>query len=188
MNTKLITALRTAATALEDYTFAYEWKSPERCNCGVVACALTGKSPNQLKAILDTQAISPGKMTGSWTHRIGVVCPITGATTDSIFSALFEAGLTKRDIVELEYLCNPKVMEKAGLAVTYRRKFFKFWKKSKVPVDQTNKSNVIRYLRAWADLLVESGREDVVPSGTAPSCAGSGLSHELALGGLPSEL
>lgn len=87
-------------------------------------------------------------------------------------------------MVELEYLSNPKILARAGIVteiVTPEkrqtvRQFFFFGKERSVVVTPrtvekvknyyAKKDNLVLYLRAWADMLQEQGRDDVaLPSG-----------------------
>ncbi len=160
MNTKLITGLRVAANALETGIFYYKWSHPACCNCGVLCCALTGKSAAGLARELPSPL-------STWENMIGEHCPITGIPTQTVFRELFAHGLTQRDLIQLEDLSDPKIV--ARLHLTERRrvprsflplKFGIFGKLATVPVKPAcdKKAHVIAYLRAWADLLVEEGR------------------------------
>jgi hypothetical protein len=160
MKTKLITALRTAATALENGTFAYDWCEPNRCNCGVVACALLGTSPAKLP-------VPKADKGDTWSDRVGYYCPITGMPENKFFATLHSYGLTPLDIVQLEYLSNPKVVERMNLRAikTVRAGFLKLGRKQvevPVAVEYDEKAHLIAYLRAWAQILVEEGALDRV--------------------------
>lgn len=173
MKTKLITSLRAAANALEQETFFYDWTNPACCNCGSLFCALTGKSSAQLNRSLPP-VIKDTRPT--WQNRIGQHCPITGMPADKLFRELFGYGLTARDMVNLEYLADEKVVARMNLqevkTVTVRspRKWFPLnWTSAtttktvtqRATIDYENKAHVIAYMRAWADLLTEEGALDV---------------------------
>lgn len=152
MKTKLITALRTAAKAIEDGTIAFAWTKACRCNCGVLACALTGKSPVQLNAALP-------QGTGTWEDFVGTHCPITGMPEHEILRSMFAAGLTQRDMIDLEYLENQTVLKRAGFIQSKKR----LLRRTKVEdvSDYSAAADVVAYMRAWADLLTEEGAMDV---------------------------
>lgn len=153
MKTKLITALRTAAKAVEDGTIAYDWTVMNRCNCGVLACALTGKAPVQLSA-----GLPDGMRT--WEHFTGTYCPITGMPEHAILRTMFAAGMSQRDIIDLEYLTNEKVLKRAGL-LKERTRLFRGTRVEDTS-DFENADDLVAYMRAWADLLTEEGAMDVV--------------------------
>lgn len=180
MKTKLITALRTAAKAIEDGTIDYDWNRAERCNCGVLACAITGKSPSELN--LPT-TVSNGNFLPDWKHIVGQHCPITGIPTHEVLKALFQAGLVQKDLIELERLSNPEILKRAGFGERFdkrtipaKRKFFRVIPEHTVDVhvvvspkhDFAN--HVIHYMRAWADILVEEGQQDSVSQTQEMEC------------------
>jgi hypothetical protein len=109
MKTKLITALRTAATALENGTFAYDWSQPHSCNCGVIASVLTHQSSKKL------QSQVPDIPKPSWERIVQHHCPVTGLSENFVIRSMQEAGMTPLDIVQLEKLSNPKVVERMRL-------------------------------------------------------------------------
>jgi hypothetical protein len=208
MKTKLITALRTAAKALEDNTFAYDWTFPQSCNCGVVVGSLLGKSITELKDDLELRHYSlpkkDGKCNPTWHRFVQHFCPVTGIPKDEILKELFNAGMTAKDISELEYLSNPEVRKRmkprftteyeysyeivtkeVEMEVPVKRTFMEILRGSKpatekkikkisnrieiknpvrkqCSVEYTNKQDAIEYMRAWADMLVEEGKDDVV--------------------------
>lgn len=176
MNTKLITALRTSANALENGTFAYEWSNPESCNCGILACALLGKSIVQMKDIMPTltKSLKPNKH--HWTNIAANHCPITGIPENEILKAMMQAGMTQSDFQEMEYLSNPEVQKRAIKSQGNKAVFNTteittghFWNKRTASVSTgkyscTDKANVIAYMRSWADILTEQGKLDTVES------------------------
>lgn len=172
MKTKLITALRTCANALENGTFAYEWRKPESCNCGVVACALMGKSVAEMKDMLLPMKRQVDTVT--WGSLVGRFCPVTGTPENEVFRALIEAGMSQTDIVELEMLANKEVLKRIDLLdvtveipETVTRSVLGIpcgtaKRMVRRPVGHwIGKGNAIAYMRAWADLLTEQGAEDV---------------------------
>ena len=175
MKTKLITALRTAAKALENGTFEYDWEQPQSCNCGIIACALMGKSIVEMKAlVLNMRSEVAGP---NWKLMVRKFCPITGVPTNEVFKALVESGMSATDIIELEELSNKKVLRIGKLKDVYKittkisepnliqRLLGAKPKKTKTKELQahyTSKENAIKYMRAWADILEEEGKDDVV--------------------------
>lgn len=173
MKTKLITALRTAASAMEEGTFYYEWSEPSCCNCGSLFCALTGKSAADLQSEIP-ETINDSE-SATWKTLIGQHCPITGMPTQKLFRELFGYGLTQKDMLNLEYLSDRKVIARMNLheikqvEIPTNRKWYqrnplpKNFRTENVPVlvNYQNKAHVIAYMIAWADLLTEEGAMDV---------------------------
>lgn len=167
MNTKLITALRTAATAIESGTFSYTWNDPTRCNCGILACSLLGKSPRELNRIAGEMPKNDrGEMT--WTHFSAMVCPITGIPEHELFKTLFQSGLTQADFHALEYLTDPKIRSRMKMqTIKGRNPSLVEWllgkrqvPDSKEAINFRNGFHVALYMRAWADILTEQGADD----------------------------
>jgi hypothetical protein len=172
MNNKLITALRTAAKALEEDRFDYDWTIHERCNCGVVICALKGVSAKQLRKLFNNISREDEDKRMTWTDAVGRYCPITGSPTHTLFKELNSYGLTPKDIVELGNLSNPEVL--AALAKTMKetrsRKVKEgfIFKRTRIETEtvpivpqKEEKLHLVAYLRAWADLLTEKGALDI---------------------------
>lgn len=198
MKTKLITALRTAATALENGTFAYDWGRANSCNCGIIASTLLHKSIDSLKPIMPVMEQDHG----SWRETVGRHCPVTGMSENVVLRAMQEAGMSQLDIVQLEDLSNPEVLKRFEVTtkqtktkvVGYRtevtqhpirRTFMQVLRRSpiqhesresQVPIEKReevmvpvkvrrdDKSHAIAYMRAWADLLNEQGKQDAPES------------------------
>jgi hypothetical protein len=155
MTTKLISALRETAQALEDGTFNYLWTKATHCNCGSLFCALTGKIPSELSLQIPEL---PTGMKGSWNNIIGNYCPIAGKPQNALLSYLLECGLTKLDIINLEYLKDQKVLDRIDFTKFKRpkRKWYQFKERPiEKKLDYANKQHVVVYMRAWADLLEE---------------------------------
>jgi hypothetical protein len=172
MKTKLITALRTCANALEQGTFAYEWQHPQSCNCGIVACALMGKSVAEMAALIAPMRAHVERP--NWKFMVGKFCPVTGMPENEVFRALIGAGMSQADIIELEELGNEKVLERINLKDVYAVETVPLTMMEKLRHKQprtvrkrtahyVSKQNAIAYMRAWADILTEEGAMDVAP-------------------------
>jgi hypothetical protein len=169
MNTKLITALRTAANALESGMFQYSWANQAQCNCGSLFCALTGKAPADLKNQIPKCLNTSDNRT--WTVLAGQYCPIAGIPTHELFKEVLSYGLTPQDIRDLEYLRNKAVVARMVITPETPPPRARGWwrlivKKSPAPtsveISYTNPRHVAAYMRAWAELLQEQGAMDVV--------------------------
>lgn len=157
MKAKLITALRITANALEQGTFDYSWDKRNKCNCGSLFCALTGRTPYKLSMISPTIT---GKKAYTWANLVGEHCPIAGITKDKLFLQLQSYGLSPNDIVDLEYL--------KGNAVAQRMISKRPWyKRHRKLIDHSNKYHAAEYMRAWAEILTEEGKQDHVEQATS---------------------
>jgi len=161
MKTKLITALRAAASALEQDRFNYNWNYAVSCNCGVLACALTGHTPKTLVPHLPEIQYHRGS--GTWTKRLAAYCPIIGQTNHALIKTLFSFGLTQDDMINLEYLDDQEVIKR----IPRKRLWYTLWRKRR-KLDYHKKADVVLYLRAWADLLQEQGAMDTAEFRQAP--------------------
>jgi hypothetical protein len=165
MKNKLITALRLAAKSLEDGTFDYDWNHLESCNCGVLLCAMKGLSRDELSTKVGemTAGIVGGP---NWQRVVGTLCPITGIPTNELLRELLEAGLSAKDIVDLENLSNQGVLKRCdfGTKKTCTDRLLRppLVKETPIEADCENSAHAAIYMRAWADLLVEEGKQDRV--------------------------
>lgn len=185
----LINGLKKVVHALKTDTIHYSWKHQDSCNCGVIAQVLLNKSKNDLSnSIFDNTffnedefkkyfAVKEAEFT--WKNAVKVHCPITGKPMHEVFKQLFERGLSKEDIVHLEYLENPAILAKSGIKLTYidkeekdilkekivtktwygKNKVKEVWEKKIVETEKTDekyysrKDNLIKYLIAWIEIL-----------------------------------
>ena len=189
----LIRALRISAKALKNDTVHYEWTKQHSCNCGVLAQALTGMHKIQLEhqTLMAFSTRQEGRPhtdpipfekneNPTWKSLVKQKCSITGEPMCEILSILFSKGLTTDDIVHLEYMENPAILERAGISknpvkvktakiveeeVVIKRGFLGIGRKvekSTKTVYETKtqnyysvKENLIKYLSAWAEILEE---------------------------------
>ena len=129
MNRKetLIKGLRTAIDALKNDTIVYDWNNPCSCNMGVVAQAVLEVTPDELKE-LNKPLFNPlGKINKkrkedgderimpSWKNAVKYACPITGKGMPEIINILESKGMSRADIVHLEFLENPAILELSGI-------------------------------------------------------------------------
>ncbi len=148
MKTKLIEALRVVADGIQSEKLPYDWRYKSTCNCGLVACALLDVSPNQLNSRI-TKAF--GNESGSWSDEVGNRCTVTGRPIAQIFKDLESAGLSPRDIQELEYLNNEQVVSAMKAAHPMKRHWFKLV--GGITIYKDNPESVIEYMRTWANIL-----------------------------------
>ena len=165
--TKLITALRTAAKALEDDTFDYDWNKLQACNCGVLVASVMKCSRSEVRGKIGAENIP---LQATWRTLVGRLCPVTGTPMNQVFKSLFEIGLTAKDIVELETLSNkevlaamPKFIETFTVEPTFFRRLCgdKPTTETVEVVRYNNPSQAAAYMRTWADLLQKRGADDM---------------------------
>jgi hypothetical protein len=130
---ELIEALRTTARRL-DQGAHYQWTHMGSCNCGHLAQTLTKLTRAQLHAFALEKA-------GDWGEQAIEYCPSSNYPIDVVLAAMFDAGLSRSDIVELERLSSPRVL--ARLPEGSRT------------LVRSDRSHVVLYMRAFADLLEE---------------------------------
>lgn len=129
MNRKetLIYGLRTAINALKNDTIHYDWNFPKSCNMGVVAQAVLEVSSDELKEMYKPlfkpvnkinekrDANRETKIMTSWKNAVKYACPITGKDMPEIINILESKGMSRADIVHLEFLENPAILELSGI-------------------------------------------------------------------------
>ena len=172
--TALIDALRQTANRLSLASTRYQWSSFAYCNCGHLAQTLTGMTAPEIRSVRmreegdwGQQAIDRARGTarmfpdygdrpaldeGAWEPENVGACLVSGAPVDELFEQMYQAGLTPEDVAHLERLSDPNVRRRLG---TNTQRFACF-----------ERANVVRYLRAWADILEEAlplGRCDKEP-------------------------
>lgn len=120
---KLKAALVSVVKALESGTIYYDWNHHECCNVGVVAQTLLKKKQDEMAVMLsevhaeaaksdslDTEGVDP-----SWNNIIGILCPTTGKPMYEVFKRLESAGLSREDIIHLEYLNNEEILRRSRI-------------------------------------------------------------------------
>jgi hypothetical protein len=113
---KLINSLNIAIKSLQNETVLYDWNKQSSCNAGIVAQAVLDKTPEELTEMRKSIFKNiPEKLDNTWKNAIKYGCSVTGKSMFEIITQLSEAGLTKEDIVHLEYLENPAILEKSGI-------------------------------------------------------------------------
>lgn len=131
-NRLLVEKLREAARNLETGK-RYNWGHVSHCNCGHLAQCLTPWTPEAIYQRAEASLLT------EWSEYANDYCPANGAPIDEVMDVMFEAGLERNDIRELEYLSNPQVLEALpGGPRTLRR---------------GNRQDAAIYMRTWAALL-----------------------------------
>lgn len=133
-NPVLIDALRQTAQRLDEGAY-YEWGHMARCNCGHLVQTVTNMTASEIARSVDHQL-------DEWSEYANDYCEGTGHKVDDLFLALNEIGFGYRDVVCLENLSDPHVLERLnGRARRIRR---------------NQVEDVTLYMRTLADMLEEN--------------------------------
>ena len=128
----LVDKLREAAETIER-TETYHWGHVGRCNCGYLAQSLVDLDAAEIYKRARDQRLA------EWTEFAEEYCPLSGAPMDEVLDAMFQAGLERKDIQELEYLSNKKILTALPGGPRY--------------LQRSNQRDVALYLRTWAGLM-----------------------------------
>jgi len=131
-NQFLIDKLRETAARIEGGA-DYNWGSISRCNCGLLAESITPLTRSEIH-----QSVR-GRTYDEWTEFANDYCPHSGAPIDEVMDQMFDAGLERHDIHELEYLTNKDVLQALPGGFRYLQK--------------GNRRDAALYLRTWAEVL-----------------------------------
>jgi hypothetical protein len=183
---RLIGALRETAARLERADTVYRWSQLAHCNCGHLTQTITGLSP---RAIHDAAARQRGDWAeqartvaahlsspdpdygsrpaldeGAWQPEDLGLCPVAELGMGQIFAELMGWGLEPSDVRALERLDDPEVRRRLG---THTVDFL-----------HSDRSNVIAYMLAWADLL-EEGLEPPAAAGAVGGSSAASRDDDL---------
>ncbi len=137
---RLAAALRETATRLDDGAY-YQWTNQGACNCGHLAQTLTTKSRAEIHSMALEKA-------GDWSEHVVDYCATSRYPIDHIITTMLDAGLTRRDLSDLERLRSNVVrvrLPEGRRALDYRRR-----------------DDVVLYMRTWADLLHEKAEAQAI--------------------------
>lgn len=130
---ELVLALRETAQRVSEGA-AYQWGHYGHCNCGHLAQTLTGRSPHELQRRATATV-------GEWRDQAQEHCPTSGAPLAEVIGEMLGAGLSIDDIVSLETLDHPRVLERLPDGRRHLRR--------------NHREDLVLYLHVWADLLGE---------------------------------
>ena len=130
----LISALRATASNLQSGA-PYQWGHMGSCNCGNLAQVLT----NYTRAEIHAFALVSRE--GDWSEQTAEYCAASNLPMDKIIDILISKGLTPQDLKNLEYLSDENVLKHPSIRNN--------------SLNHNNRSDVILYLLAWAELLEE---------------------------------
>jgi hypothetical protein len=128
---EFILALKKAANDIENGAH-YEWGHMGSCNCGHVVQNLTKLSKDEIHRYAMEKV-------GDWTEQVQDFCADSGMPMDLLIAELLQHGITTQDLIELEKLSNPQVLEKIG----------------KPSLERNQRQNAVLYMKNWAALLEE---------------------------------
>lgn len=162
---QLINALRTVAQKIERGEITYNWGSCGDCNCGILVQNLLGIRSEEMRFghCWTTAAMNPEVN----------ICSSTGLEMRKVVRGLKEVGLTRKDIVELEYLRNREVAKRLGwtwerIRLRLRKGTFGWYA---MAASNKGKSEAVAYFRAQADILEEQLGEQWETRPVAPTTA-----------------
>ena len=103
MTKRLINALKSTAKALNN-GHPYEWGHMGRCNVGCLVQNLTGKTDVEIAKTVDFEL-------EEWSEYANEYCNRTSVKFDDLFLNLYNEGLGYKDVIHLEYLSDPGVLD-----------------------------------------------------------------------------
>ena len=133
---RLIEALRATARRLESGA-SYRWTHMGMCNCGHLAQTVTGHPKEELHRMALEKA-------GDWSQQVVDYCPTSGFPMDHVITSLLNLGLTQSDLRHLEWLSDQTILRRIPV---HRRPGQGRY------LDRRRRSDVVLYLRTWADHL-----------------------------------
>ena len=132
-NLQLVDVLRTTAARLRSGV-RYEWGHMGRCNAGHVVQTITGQDAGAIVRSVDFAL-------DEWSEHAREYCVGTGEKVEHLFLTMRDVGLDHEDVVNLEYLCDRRVLARLPQEKRHLR--------------HNQRDDVIVYLNAMADMLEE---------------------------------
>ena len=126
---ELIRALRETATRI-DGGVTYKWSHFGQCNCGNLAQTITHLSPREVYEAAFLRG-------GDWGEQAREFCATSGYPIDFVLAQLFAIGMDAEDVRHLERLSDDRVLRRL----------------ERPTLAHNRRDDVVRYMRAWADLL-----------------------------------
>ena len=128
---KLITALTKTANDLEQGC-EYEWGHMGRCNAGCLVQNLISKTDKQISNMFNNEL-------DEWSEYAKEYCIGTNDNVQDLFDRLHSFGLSHQDIIHLEYLSDPNILNQMPENRRYLQK--------------NNAQDVSDYMRCFAQQL-----------------------------------
>jgi hypothetical protein len=110
----------------------YQWGHMGSCNCGFLAQAITHLRKEDIHA----RAM---QRYGDWNEQLNDYCPTSGLLMDDLITQMLAFGFDTDDLKHLERLSDNRILRTLPAPERY--------------LQHNVKKDVVRYLRAWADLL-----------------------------------
>lgn len=133
---RLIEALRSTAQRLESGA-SYRWTHMGMCNCGHLAQTVTGRRKEELHRMAQEKA-------GDWSQQVVDYCPTSGFPMDHVITSLLDLGLSQSDLRHLEWLSDRAILRQ--IPARHRSGSGHY-------LDRRRRSDVVLYMRTWADQL-----------------------------------
>jgi len=103
-NLKLKNAINQTVERLKNDSTPYQWGHFGQCNCGHLAQTITEKSSREIHQSASLKG-------GDWGVRAEEYCAVSRYLIDDIIRQLLTIGLEQEDIVHLENLSDPKILQ-----------------------------------------------------------------------------
>lgn len=133
---ELISALRKTANKLATEA-NYQWGHMGSCNCGHLVQEITKLSKAQIH---EYAMLTRGG--GDWSEQTMEYCPTSNYLMDQVITIMLDAGMDVIDFKHLEKLSDKQVL----MRLPEEERNLKY----------NNRDHVIKYMKAWADLLEEN--------------------------------
>ncbi len=142
-----IEALKKTIYNLENDVFPYKWTDYNNCNCGVVARTIMNGTEPGCAGFHQSPSINHSLCSFSGY----AYCMTTNLPLPKVFQELKDTGFTHNELMELEDLRNPIILNKLGWET------FKIYDRNlpKAPNARDSKESLIVYIKAWVEILQE---------------------------------
>lgn len=136
---EIIQVLRKTANEIEK-SQQYQWGHMGSCNCGFLAQQITTLNKDQIHS----RAM---ERYGDWSEQLNDYCPTSGLSMDDLISDMIAFGFDRDDLKHLERLSDAEILRT-------------------LPMQERNlrhnvKTDVVKYLKSWADLLEQKLLQNV---------------------------
>ena len=128
----LIDALRSTSKRLSQEGVEYQWGHMGQCNAGHLIQTITGMSSYEIVESVDFKL-------DEWSEHANEYCVKSGCKVEDVFHRVEELGMTHQDVVKLENLSDPNVLNNLDGGFQH--------------LEKNNKLHVVRYMESYADLL-----------------------------------
>jgi hypothetical protein len=128
---EVIVALRETAARLREGA-PYQWGHAGQCNCGHLAQTVTALDDREIYRMV----------AGEWSEHLNVGCPVSGLDLDDVAARLVRFGFSTGALADLEQLRNREVLRYVEGGAGFLRR--------------NDRTDVVRYLEAWADMLEDT--------------------------------